>query len=422
MLGRVVEVASGQPFDQFLESRLFKPLGMVDTGFYVPEAKLSRLVDPPAGGWGGPPDSVLADVTKPTKLFSGGGGLVSTAADYLRFCQMLLNGGELDGVRILSPATVQRMTTNALPSDIRFAGYVSGRMGPHGRLDLGTRLAVRSDAAWSLVPGSVGSFTWMGASGTYFWVDPAEQLVVVQMIHVLRRGRCLSSRTFRNLTYGALRIPDQGMPASAPVAIDQAALAACRGNIQVCIVQLPRHARGPEFGGLGIDVAMKDGVLNVLSPIANAPAAKAGVLSGDVITHHRRRANARHGPEPGRREDARARQHDDSSQDRAQGAGYANRDRDRPRARSAGQRPGPIFRSPSAMASSRSRTSVRCPFSTSRRGRRSRSSRYRATQFFVDGDDHTRLAFLHEGDGRATGLVLNPGPSQITGERIDGPG
>jgi CubicO group peptidase (beta-lactamase class C family) len=126
VLARVIEVASGQPFDQFLETRLFQPLDMVDTGFHVPEAKLSRLVDPPAGGWGGPPDGVLADVTKPTKLFSGGGGLVSTAADYLRFCQMLLNGGELDGVRILSRATVRLMTTNSLPPDIRFAGFASG--------------------------------------------------------------------------------------------------------------------------------------------------------------------------------------------------------------------------------------------------------------------------------------------------------
>jgi CubicO group peptidase (beta-lactamase class C family) len=105
VLGRVIEVASGQPLDQFLDNRLFTPLGMVDTGFYVPEAKLSRLIDPPAGGR--PP---VWDVTKPTTLFSGGGGLVSTAPDYLRFCQMLLNGGELDGVRILSPATVRRMT------------------------------------------------------------------------------------------------------------------------------------------------------------------------------------------------------------------------------------------------------------------------------------------------------------------------
>jgi CubicO group peptidase (beta-lactamase class C family) len=174
VLARVIEVASGQPFNQFLETRLFKPLAMVDTSFHVPKAKLSRLVEPPARGPKGPPDSVLADVTKPTKLFSGGGGLVSTAADYLRFCQMLLNSGELDGVRILSPATVRLMTTNSLPSDIRFAGGTSGLVGPRGGSTRGLGFAIRSDAAWSWVPGSVGSFTWIGAWGTYFWVDPGD--------------------------------------------------------------------------------------------------------------------------------------------------------------------------------------------------------------------------------------------------------
>jgi CubicO group peptidase (beta-lactamase class C family) len=97
--GRVIEVASGRPLDQFLDSRLFRPLGMIDTGFWVPPEKLARLVDAPVGARIRPD----RDVTKPTTLFSGGGGLVSTAADYLRFGQMLLNGGELDGTRILSP-------------------------------------------------------------------------------------------------------------------------------------------------------------------------------------------------------------------------------------------------------------------------------------------------------------------------------
>jgi CubicO group peptidase (beta-lactamase class C family) len=100
VLARVVEVASAQRFDQFLQSRIFGPLHMIDTGFYVPEAKLARLVDPPPSG-----RDALWDVTKPPRLFSGGGGLVSTAEDYLRFCQMLLNGGELDGARILQPET-----------------------------------------------------------------------------------------------------------------------------------------------------------------------------------------------------------------------------------------------------------------------------------------------------------------------------
>ena len=110
VLGRVVEVASGEPLDQFLQSRIFAPLHMVDTGFYVPKEKLDRLVDSPM-----PERPRIWDVTKPAKLFSGGGGLVSTAPDYLRFCQMLLNGGELDGVRVLSEQAVKQMTTNALP-------------------------------------------------------------------------------------------------------------------------------------------------------------------------------------------------------------------------------------------------------------------------------------------------------------------
>jgi len=143
VLARVIEVASGKPFDRFLEIRLFKPLGMVDTGFHVPEANLSRLIDPSTGGR--PP---VWDVTKPTTLFAGGGGLVSTAADYLRFCQMLLNGGELDGVRILKPATVQRMTSNALPADIRFAGVESSFAGPQEGATWGLGFAIRSDAGW----------------------------------------------------------------------------------------------------------------------------------------------------------------------------------------------------------------------------------------------------------------------------------
>ena len=106
-----------EPLDQFLQSRIFAPLHMVDTGFYVPEEKLDRLVDAPM-----PERPRIWDVTTPAKLFSGDGGLVSTAPDYLRFCQMLLNGGELDGVRVLSPQAVKAMTTNALPSGTRIYG------------------------------------------------------------------------------------------------------------------------------------------------------------------------------------------------------------------------------------------------------------------------------------------------------------
>jgi CubicO group peptidase (beta-lactamase class C family) len=200
VLGRVIEIVSGQPLDQFLDSRVFKPLRMVDTGFWVPPGKLARLIDPPVGA----PIRPDRDVTKPTTLFSGGGGLVSTAADYLRFCQMLLNGGELDGVRVLTPATVRRMTTNALPPEIHFANGSTFGLG----------FRIRSDAAWSWVPGSIGSFTWSGVWGTYFWVDPAEQLVAVQLIQVAPGKDGPINGTFRNLTYGALLVPGHSVPAS----------------------------------------------------------------------------------------------------------------------------------------------------------------------------------------------------------------
>jgi len=178
VLGRVIEVASRQPLDRFLDSRLFQPLGMIDTGFWVPPEKLARLVDAPAGARIRPD----RDVTKPTTLFSGGGGLVSTAADYLRFGQMLLNNGELDGARILSPANRPpdagrircRPTFNSPAATwgrvaVRPSGSASGSA------------AMRPRAGW---PGSVGSFTWSGLWGTYFWIDPAERLIAIQLIQV----------------------------------------------------------------------------------------------------------------------------------------------------------------------------------------------------------------------------------------------
>jgi CubicO group peptidase (beta-lactamase class C family) len=113
------------------------------------------------------------------------------------------------------------MSTSSLPPGIRFAGFNSGYVGPRGGSTWGLGFAIRSDAAWSLVPGSVGSYTWSGAWGTYFWVDPAEQLVAVQLIQVTpERNDGRFSRTFRNLTYGAFLVPDQGVPALAAVPVD----------------------------------------------------------------------------------------------------------------------------------------------------------------------------------------------------------
>jgi hypothetical protein len=361
---------------------------------------------------------VLADVTTPTKLFSGGGGLVSTASDYLRFGQMLLNGGELDGVRILSPATVKRMTTNALPPSIRFAGYVSSFVGPQAGTTWGLGFAIRSDAAWSTVPGSVGSFSWTGTSGTYFWVDPAEQLVAVQMIDAAPNTSLPFLRTFRNLTYGAFGIPNQDVAVStaAQVTIDAATLAAYAGTYTFSTtssrdIQLPA-----EFGGLGVNVAIEHGLLKVMSPIPGMPAAKAGIIAGDIITHL----------------DDAAIQGLSLSQAIEKMRGPVNTSV-RLRIVRKGQ-DGPIetslVRARIRLQAADLQVAVKdgkllieadgtLPVLDFEKGVPVAVVPTSSNAFFVDGGDHTRIAFLSEAGGRATGMVLNPGPWQVTGQRID---
>jgi len=210
ILGRVIEVASGEPLDRFLQRRIFTPLHMVDTGFHVPEEKLSRLVDSPM-----PKRPRVWEVTKPAKLFSGGGGLVSTAPDYLRFCQMLLNDGELDGVRLLTAQAVKQMTTNALPPDIRIYG---NEIGPPTGRSFGLGFAVRTDPVSSWTPGAVGSFTWAGHWGTYFWIDPGEKLIGLQMIQAAPgEGRkAVPFSGINRLVYGALTTAEPASLAPPP--------------------------------------------------------------------------------------------------------------------------------------------------------------------------------------------------------------
>ena len=409
VLGRVIEVASGQPLDRFLDNRLFKPLGMVDTGFGVPPEKLARLVDPPVGA------EILwdRDVTKPTTLFSGGGGLVSTAADYLRFCQMLLNGGELDGVRILSTATVRRMTTSSLPPGIRFA---SGAVGPPVGSTFGLGFGIRSDAASSAVPGSVGSFTWGGAWGTYFWVDPAEGLIALQLLHVAPDKAVQPRAPFRNLTYGAFRVPDQGVAVSTTprAAVDQAALAALEGTYRFASYS-SRDKQEP-FGGLGVEIAMRDGVLKAVSPVRDAPAAKAGVIANDVITHL----------------DDEATQGMTLNQALEKMRGPVNT-KIRLRIMREGQ-DSPIeltiTRALIRLAGADLQVAVKdgrlqieasgaLPVLDFEKGAPIAVVPMSSDAFFVDGGDHTRVAFSRDGAGKPTELLLNPGPWQITGRRIN---
>ena len=283
VLARVIEVVSGQIFDQFLESRIFKPLRMVDTGFSVPEAKLGRLVDPIPGG-----RPSLWDVTRPTKLFSGGGGLVSTAPDYLRFCQMLLNGGELDGARILAADTVRRMTTNALPADVRFAGVLGQYVGPRVGTGWGLGFAIRTNPEFSLLPGAVGSFNWSGVWGTYFWIDPTEKLIAVQMIQVPPDRGVPFRDAFRHLTYAALAVPPSAEPPASPTTVTSDVLEAHAGIYDFGRSLSSRDRQAPfaafAFGGVGIEVEIAEGQAVVRNPFIGAPAARAGVKPGDVLT------------------------------------------------------------------------------------------------------------------------------------------
>jgi CubicO group peptidase (beta-lactamase class C family) len=199
VLGRVIEVASGQPLDVFLSERILQPLGMVDTGFHVPPEKHDRIVQPMPDVYTGKTPELL-DLTQPQTFFAGGHGLVSTAADYLRFAQMLQNGGHLDGVRILGRKTVEYMTSDHVGAHIRKgSGWLPGAGYGFG-LGFGTRLAT-GESEW---PGSPGDFFWGGYAGTYFWVDPRERLVPVLLTQEPVRRQHYRVM-LRNLVYQALQ-------------------------------------------------------------------------------------------------------------------------------------------------------------------------------------------------------------------------
>lgn len=188
VLGRVVEVASGMTLDQFIETRICKPLGLADTGFGPVDA--TRIAEPqidPASGKRPP----LRDVTKQPVWLSGGSGLLSTAADYVRFCQMLLNGGSLGGAlggtRLLSPATVALMTSDHLNPGFAFGPQMRSMFGaltpmPENGIGFGLGFAVRTHAGRCALPGSIGDYSWSGVSGTYFWIDPRQELIAILMM------------------------------------------------------------------------------------------------------------------------------------------------------------------------------------------------------------------------------------------------
>jgi len=209
VVGYLVGKVSGQPFEQFLRSRILDPLGMTDTDFMVPAAKAARFAAcyaaTPKGGMVLQDDPQTSFFLKPPTFVSGGGGLVSTAADYLRFCRMLLNGGELDGVRLVSPKTLELMSHNHLPggkdlpdlavslfSEVTYAG-----------VGFGLGFAVSVSPARGLLPGSPGDISWGGLASTYFWVDPREQLMVIFMTQLTPSATYPIRRELRTLVYSA---------------------------------------------------------------------------------------------------------------------------------------------------------------------------------------------------------------------------
>ncbi|MGH9810957.1 MAG: serine hydrolase domain-containing protein, partial [Terriglobia bacterium] len=193
VLGHVIERISGQTLDVYLQARILGPLGMKDTAFYVEPSKQSRIAE----AFAKDPDSGAAqnllNVRAMPKFLAGGQGMVSTAADYLRFAQMLLNGGELGGVRVLSRKTVEYMTSDHL-------GTIRG---PGPGYGFGLGFAVRLANGLSSTEGTAGDYNWAGLGGTYFWVDPKERLIAVWMMQAPNQ-RNYYRELYRNMVYGAL--------------------------------------------------------------------------------------------------------------------------------------------------------------------------------------------------------------------------
>jgi CubicO group peptidase (beta-lactamase class C family) len=209
VVGRIVEVLSGRDLNQFVAERIAGPLSMSSTSFLLNDAQTARLAQPQAAPGAPAPVIVGYNPSKPPKWFSGGGGLLSSAEDYARFCQMLLNGGELNGVRLLSRKSVELMTSNHLPPEAAYGAFTMelGLTAPLPQLGQGYGLGVgvRMEPGRSTVPGSVGDFYWGGATGPYFWVDPKEQLIAVMMLQESNIQRRTHYRSvMRNLVYQAL--------------------------------------------------------------------------------------------------------------------------------------------------------------------------------------------------------------------------
>ncbi len=209
VLGYLVGVISGVPFQEYLRTRIIEPLGMADTDFHVRAGQGARFAScyaaTPSGGMVLMDDAEASPYHKPPTFFSGGGGLVSTSPDYLRFCRMLLNGGTLDGVQILSPKTIALMTVNHLPDgkDLPALSRSLFSEAAYNGIGFGLGFSVTTDPAATMTPASGGDYSWGGAASTYFWIDPKEDLICVFMTQLLPSTTYPIRRELRTLVYSA---------------------------------------------------------------------------------------------------------------------------------------------------------------------------------------------------------------------------
>ena len=221
VIGYLIGKISGMPFEQFLKERIFDPLGMADTDFFVPADKAHRFAacyNADLGGMmsfhaaekkGGltlQDDPATSSFLARPSFISGGGGLCSTAADYLTFCRALLNGGELGGVRLIGPKTLALMTTNHLPGgrDLPEMSRSMFAEATYNGIGFGLGFSVTMDPAKTLIPGSPGEYAWGGAATTSFWIDPKEELIAIFMTQVLPSSAYPVRRELRTMIYSAI--------------------------------------------------------------------------------------------------------------------------------------------------------------------------------------------------------------------------
>jgi len=219
VIGYLVGKISGQPFEQFVKERILNPLGMSDTGFHVPADKAHRLAACYSAQGGTAfhatdrkdgltlqDDPATSSFLSPPSFISGGGGMVSTAADYLTFCRALLNGGQLGDVRLIGPKTLALMTSNHLPGGLDLPGMSRSLFSEatYNGIGFGLGFAVTMDPAKTLIPGSPGEYSWGGAATTSFWIDPAEELITIFMTQVLPSSAYPLRRELRTMVYAAI--------------------------------------------------------------------------------------------------------------------------------------------------------------------------------------------------------------------------